>query len=125
MHEPDPVTVAARASGEPDLRIVGVGPWAQEHPGEPRPDDPESPGFDPRIDSGLLDEGDRRNVVDRYRYWTVDAIRDDLVLALTQARREQGRLRGGAHAWVVFATAPEICSSHVHLIMSLSADDSL
>ena len=78
MHEPDPVTVAARASGEPDLRIVGVGPWAQEHPGEPRPDDHESPGFDPRIDSGLLDEGDRRNVVDRYRYWTVDAIRDDL-----------------------------------------------
>ena len=44
----------------------GVGP----HP-EPWPDDP-------RLDPDLLREGDRRNVLDRYRYWTVNAIRDDL-----------------------------------------------
>ena len=46
--------------------LVGVGP----HP-EPWPDDP-------RLDPELLAEGDRRNVVDRYRYWTVDAIVADL-----------------------------------------------
>lgn len=45
---------------------VGVGPW----PG-PWPDDL-------RFDPELLRDGDRRNVVDRYRYWTVDAIRADL-----------------------------------------------
>jgi tRNA G18 (ribose-2'-O)-methylase SpoU len=45
---------------------VGVGPW----PG-PWPDDP-------RYDAGLLAEGDRRNVADRYRYWTVEAIVADL-----------------------------------------------
>lgn len=45
---------------------VGVGP----HP-EPWPDDD-------RLDPELLREGDRRNVVDRYRYWRVEAIRDDL-----------------------------------------------
>ncbi len=45
---------------------VGVGP----HP-SPWPDDP-------RLDPELLREGDRRNVVDRYRYWTVDAIVADL-----------------------------------------------
>lgn len=45
---------------------VGVGP----HP-RPWPDDP-------RLDPELLEGGDRRNVVDRYRYWTVDAIVDDL-----------------------------------------------
>jgi tRNA G18 (ribose-2'-O)-methylase SpoU len=45
---------------------VGVGPWQG-----PRPDDP-------RYDPVLLAEGDRRNVVDRYRYWTVEAIRADL-----------------------------------------------
>ena len=45
---------------------VGVGPW----PG-PWPDDP-------RYDPALLRDGDRRNVVDRYRYWTVEAIRADL-----------------------------------------------
>ena len=33
---------------------------------------------DPRLDRELLAEGDRRNVVDRYRYWTVDAIVADL-----------------------------------------------
>jgi tRNA G18 (ribose-2'-O)-methylase SpoU len=48
---------------EPD---VGVGP----HP-LPWPDDP-------RLDAQLLREGDRRNVADRYRYWTVDAIVADL-----------------------------------------------
>ncbi len=44
----------------------GVGP----HP-RPWPDDP-------RLDPQLLAEGDRRNVLDRYRYWTVEAIVADL-----------------------------------------------
>ena len=45
---------------------VGVGP----HP-LPWPDDP-------RLDPVLLRDGDRRNVVDRYRYWRLDAIVADL-----------------------------------------------
>lgn len=45
---------------------IGVGP----HP-EPWPDDP-------RLDPELLREGDRRNVVDRYRYWRLEAIVADL-----------------------------------------------
>jgi tRNA G18 (ribose-2'-O)-methylase SpoU len=49
-------------------RSVGVGPWEG-----PEPDDP-------RYDAELLRDGDRRNVADRYRYWTVDAIRADLAL---------------------------------------------
>ena len=40
--------------------------------------DPQSPNYDTRYDGELLDEGDRRNVLDRYRYWTVDAIKADL-----------------------------------------------
>jgi tRNA G18 (ribose-2'-O)-methylase SpoU len=45
---------------------VGVGPWEGPWPeGE-------------RYDARLLAEGDRRNVVDRYRYWTMDAIVADL-----------------------------------------------
>ena len=44
----------------------GVGP----HP-EPWPDDP-------RLDRELLADGDRRNVVDRYRYWRREAIIEDL-----------------------------------------------
>ena len=50
------------AYGQP----VGVGPWTGEWPD------------DARYDPDLLREGDRRNVVDRYRYWSVEAIRADL-----------------------------------------------
>ena len=41
MHKPNPISLAAKASGEPEFREVGVGPWTQEHPVQPRPDDPE------------------------------------------------------------------------------------
>jgi tRNA G18 (ribose-2'-O)-methylase SpoU len=79
MHEPDPITRAALASGEPHFRQIGVGPWAQEHPDQIRPDDPSSPLYvADRFDPQLLDEGDRRDILDRYRYWTVAAIRADL-----------------------------------------------
>ena len=45
---------------------VGVGPWEGDWPeGE-------------QFDAELLREGDRRNVVDRYRYWTMAAIVGDL-----------------------------------------------
>jgi tRNA G18 (ribose-2'-O)-methylase SpoU len=45
---------------------VGVGPWDGEWP------------EDPRYDPELLAEGDRRNVVDRYRYWRREAVIADL-----------------------------------------------
>lgn len=50
----------------PSGEIVGVGPHQR-----PWPDDP-------RLDPELLAEGDRRNVVDRYRYWRLEAIIEDL-----------------------------------------------
>ena len=45
---------------------IGVGPHA-----EPWPEDD-------HLDPELLRDGDRRNVVDRYRYWSVEAIKADL-----------------------------------------------
>jgi tRNA G18 (ribose-2'-O)-methylase SpoU len=45
---------------------VGVGPWDGEWP------------QDERYDPALLEAGDQRNVVDRYRYWSLAAIVDDL-----------------------------------------------
>ena len=44
----------------------GVGPWQGAWPD------------DPRLDPDLLRDGDRRNVVDRYRYWRHEAIVADL-----------------------------------------------
>src|SRR5918994_772771 len=45
---------------------VGVGPWEGPWP------------TGPEYDATLLAEGDRRNVVDRYRYWSMAAIVADL-----------------------------------------------
>jgi tRNA G18 (ribose-2'-O)-methylase SpoU len=49
-----------------ELSTNGVGPWVGEWPVEE--------WFDPE----LLERGDTRNVIDRYRYWTMDAIVADL-----------------------------------------------
>ncbi len=57
--------MTADASDEPELP-VGVGPWQGAWPD------------DARYDPELLAGGDRRNVIDRYRYWTMAAIVADL-----------------------------------------------
>jgi tRNA G18 (ribose-2'-O)-methylase SpoU len=65
MSEPTEAGAAEAAVAETGI-TVGVGP----HP-EPWPDDP-------RLDPELLAAGDRRNVVDHYRYWRREAIVADL-----------------------------------------------
>jgi tRNA G18 (ribose-2'-O)-methylase SpoU len=47
-------------------QVVGVGPHSKPWP------------TDERLDPELLENGDRRNVLDKYRYWKVEAIVADL-----------------------------------------------
>ena len=49
-----------------ELSTNGVGPWRGELP------------TDERLDPELLQRGDSRNVIDKYRYWTMAAIVADL-----------------------------------------------
>ena len=63
MQDGDVETGGVEQSGD---EAVGVGPW----PG----DWPDDPHYDPE----LLEHGDRRNVVDRYRYWSREAVVADL-----------------------------------------------
>ena len=49
-----------------ELTTNGVGPWRGELPTEQR------------YDRELLESGDSRNVIDKYRYWTIEAITADL-----------------------------------------------
>lgn len=53
-------------AGEDESAEVGVGPWAGDWPAGEQ--------YDPE----LLASGDRRNVVDRYRYWKREAVVADL-----------------------------------------------
>ena len=66
MTQPTGAERPTPAPGADADTTVGVGPWAGEWPtGE---------HYDPE----LLAEGDRRNVVDQYRYWKLEAIVADL-----------------------------------------------
>jgi tRNA G18 (ribose-2'-O)-methylase SpoU len=63
--EPAAPTFAADNS-TPERSTYGVGPWPGEWPSEER------------YDADLLEHGDTRNVIDRYRYWNMAAIVADL-----------------------------------------------
>jgi tRNA G18 (ribose-2'-O)-methylase SpoU len=83
---------------------IGVGPW----PG-PWPDDP-------RYDPVLLAEGDRRNVVDRYRYWRHEAVVADL-----DARRHDFHVaienwRHDLNIGTVVRTANAFLAREVHIV---------
>lgn len=56
----------ASANPSVELTTQGVGPWQGELPTEPW------------YDRELLERGDTRNVIDRYRYWRMDAIVADI-----------------------------------------------
>ncbi|WP_150955039.1 TrmH family RNA methyltransferase [Microbacterium testaceum] len=63
-------TGSAPAQDDPTPAAThGVGPW---------PGGPDEWPDDPRYDRELLENGDTRNVVDDYRYWSMDAIVADL-----------------------------------------------
>jgi tRNA G18 (ribose-2'-O)-methylase SpoU len=66
VSETTPQHVSGGAGHDQGPSAVGVGPWVG-----PWPDDP-------RLDPALLADGDRRNVVDRYRYWRLEAVVADL-----------------------------------------------
>jgi tRNA G18 (ribose-2'-O)-methylase SpoU len=53
----------------PELTTWGVGPWQGDLPTGPEAD---------KYDKELLKYGDTRNVVDKYRYWSMEAIVADL-----------------------------------------------
>lgn len=60
------MTERERDSTTAELSTHGVGPWIGEWP------------TDPKFDPDLLAHGDTRNVIDDYRYWTMEAIVADL-----------------------------------------------
>jgi tRNA G18 (ribose-2'-O)-methylase SpoU len=83
---------------------VGVGP----HP-LPWPDDP-------RLDPELLEHGDRRNVVDRFRYWRREAVVADLD---TTRHPFHVAIENGQHDFnigSVVRTANAFAAAEVHIV---------
>lgn len=97
-----------RGAGEPrssEVEVeVGVGPWRGPWP------------TDQRYDPELLAAGDRRNVVDRYRYWRVEAVVADL-------DRRRHPFHVGIENWqhdlnigTVVRTANAFLAAEVHIV---------
>ncbi len=88
---------------------VGVGPWEVEHPGEPRP-------TGEHWDPDLLDSGDRRNVVDCYRYWRREAIVADLDTRRHPFHVAIENFGHDANIGTVVRTANAFLAAEVHIV---------
>lgn len=87
----------------------GVGPWAQEHPGSPMP-------RDPRYDRELLENGDRRNVVDPYRYLSREAIVADIDTRRHPLHIAIENFENDANIGTVVRTANAFAVHTVHIV---------
>jgi len=87
-----------------DADIVGVGPHPQPWPA------------DDRLDPDLLASGDRRNVVDRYRYWRHDAIVADLASRRFDYHVAIENLRHDMNIGTVVRNANAFGAAGVHVV---------
>ncbi|PVZ11169.1 TrmH family RNA methyltransferase [Actinomycetospora cinnamomea] len=103
--EPDdaPGPTEWRTGPEP----VGVGPW---------PGGPEAWPDDPRYDPELLAAGDRRNVVDRYRYWRREAVVADLDRRRHPFHVAIENLHHDANIGTIVRTANAFAAAAVHVV---------
>nr|WP_245649383.1 TrmH family RNA methyltransferase [Nocardia shimofusensis] len=86
----------------------GLGPWVAEF-GTPPP-------ADPRLDPELLAHGDRRNVVDAYRYWTREAIVADIDSRRHPFHVAIENFAHDANIGTVVRTANAFAAAAVHIV---------
>lgn len=82
----------------------GVGPWVGQWP------------QDSRYDEELLRDGDRRNVVDAYRYWTRDAIKADIDTRRHSFHVAIENFENDANIGTVVRTANAFAAAAVHIV---------
>jgi tRNA G18 (ribose-2'-O)-methylase SpoU len=99
-----PVEDADESRADESGDDVGVGPWTGEWPD------------DPRYDAELLAHGDRRNVVDRYRYWRREAIVADLDVHRHDLHVAIENLRHDFNIGSVVRTANAFLVKEVHVV---------
>ncbi len=83
---------------------VGVGPWVGPWP------------TDDRYDAELLRDGDRRNVVDAYRYWRREAVAADLARRAHPFHVAIENFGHDANIGTVVRTANAFAAAEVHIV---------
>ncbi|MDP3276568.1 MAG: TrmH family RNA methyltransferase [Deltaproteobacteria bacterium] len=89
---------------EQPLRAVGVGPHPLPWP------------VDPRLDPELLAQGDTRNVLDRYRYWSVQAITEDLDTRRFAFHVAIENWKHDMNIGTVVRNANAFCAAKIHIV---------
>lgn len=95
------------SSGETGEREVGVGPWPGGESSWPTQDH-----YDPE----LLALGDRRNVEDRYRYWRMEAIIEDIAARALPLEIAVENLGHDFNIGSIVRTANAMGVSRVHIV---------
>ncbi|MCK0090389.1 RNA methyltransferase [Rhodococcus sp. HNM0563] len=85
-----------------------MGPWTDEFD--------TLPPTDPKYDPELLEHGDRRNVVDAYRYWTRDAIVADIDTRRHPLHVAIENFAHDANIGTVVRTANAFAAAAVHIV---------
>lgn len=85
-------------------REIGVGPHALPWP------------TDKKYDKELLENGDRRNVEDRYRYWTVEAIKAEMATRSVALEIAIENWQHDSNIGTIVRTANAFNVSKVHII---------
>ena len=107
-HPADPIDATdAKGPTEWNEGRHGVGPWEG-----PLPEGPQAEKYDPE----LLAEGDRRNVVDAYRYWTREAIREDIDTRRHALHIAIENFENDANIGTVVRTANAFAVDTVHIV---------
>ncbi|MGL4304867.1 MAG: TrmH family RNA methyltransferase [Mycobacteriaceae bacterium] len=88
--------------------LNGVGPWRVEYGTEPP--------TEPHFDAELLRDGDRRNVVDAYRYWTREAIISDIDTRRHSLHIAIENFTNDANIGTVVRTANAFAVDSVHIV---------
>ena len=109
MHKPDEnqMSTPSVGSATPELTTWGVGPWEGE-----LPTGRGSEVYDPE----LLREGDTRNVVDKYRYWSMEAIVEDLDSKRHNYHVAIENWQHDLNIGSIFRTANAFLAKEVHII---------
>jgi tRNA G18 (ribose-2'-O)-methylase SpoU len=94
----------------PELTTWGVGPWQGEWPLDA------DGNLDPVLDPELLTNGDSRNVLDKYRYWKMEAIVADLDLKRHKFHVAIENWQHDLNIGSIVRTANAFLAAEVHII---------
>jgi len=104
IHWPISVLNNDETTGDDAPELPGVGPWTGPMP------------KDPRLDPELLREGDRRNVIDEYRYWKLEAIVADLDTKRSPFHVAIENLEHDFNIGSIVRTANAFMAKEVHIV---------